>query len=131
MFNREVVLGNLVAALTAIIYLTALSMGGDSVDPLARLLLKWYPLIVILFAFFVNRRFVLDLARKIVSKFAKPITLRDLLDPNEIAGVDALLRRMTFFISEAESLTNKEKMEVMEGQRALKRLFYNAQKSTE
>lgn len=130
MFDREIAIGNLVVALTAILYLTAPFIVGDSVDPLTRLLLKWYPLVVIMFAFFVNRQFFLDLARKMVTKFFKPKTLRDLLDPNEIAGVDALLRRMTLFVSEAETLTNKEKMEVMDGQRALKRLFYSDQTHT-
>lgn len=56
--------------------------------------------------------------------FMKQKGLRELLNPNEIAGVDALLRRITLFLSRAEGLTNDEKIEVMEGQRAMKRLFY-------
>lgn len=131
MFDRVIAIGNLVVALTAILYLAIPYVVGSSVNPLTQLLVNWYPLIVIVFLFIVNRRVFLDITKKIVTKLVKPKTLRDLLDPHEVAGVDALLRRMAYFVSEAELLTNKEKMEVMEGQRALKRLFYDAQTSIE
>lgn len=69
MFGREqeIVIGNLVVSLTAILYLAAPLIVGDSVNPYTQLLLKWYPLLVILFAAFVNRRFIVAAIKKIGS----------------------------------------------------------------
>ena len=50
--------------------------------------------------------------------------LRDLLKDHEISGVDALLRRINGLLSSADHLSPTEKQEVLEGQKALCRIFY-------
>lgn len=51
-------------------------------------------------------------------------TLRDLLEDGEVPGVDALLRRLNGMLSEAGHLNSSEKQEILEGHKALCRLFY-------
>lgn len=50
--------------------------------------------------------------------------LRDLLDERELPGVDALLRRLNGLLSTSNNLSADEKQEVLEGHKALSRLFY-------
>ena len=56
--------------------------------------------------------------------FRRQPPLRKYLSQSEIAGVDALLRRVTLATSQHAGLTTSEIAEVSEGHKALSKLFY-------
>jgi hypothetical protein len=60
----------------------------------------------------------------IVPTFNNP-PLRNLLSESELISVDAYLRRFNLMLSTVVTLNQTEKQELVEGHRALCRLFYS------
>ena len=56
--------------------------------------------------------------------FGKKKNLRDLLSASEAHSVDTLLRRVDVMLNSTSSLSSDEKVTVMDGCTALKRIFY-------